>query len=81
MGDIGRNGEVQEIEVTSDDLAGTPISEVGSALPEGVLVALVDRDGDTRVPTADFVLERGDRITLIGDPESVREAVAVCHPG
>jgi NhaP-type Na+/H+ or K+/H+ antiporter len=80
MGDIGEQGDVQEIEVTSDDLAGEAIHEIGPQLPAGVIVALVARNGETRVPDADFVLERGDRITLIGDESSVREAMTFCHP-
>jgi NhaP-type Na+/H+ or K+/H+ antiporter len=80
MGDIGDHGDVQEIEVTSEELAGEALHEIGPQLPAGVIVALVARNGETRVPDADFVLERGDRITLIGDRESVRDAMTVCHP-
>jgi len=80
MGEIGEQGDVQEIEVTSDDLAGEAIREIGPQLPAGVIVALVARNGETRVPDADLVLERGDRITLIGDESSVREAMSFCHP-
>ncbi|MFB6205574.1 MAG: NAD-binding protein [Haloglomus sp.] len=80
MGELGRSGDVQEIEVTSEDLAGRPVREVGPELPGGVLIALVARDGETRVPDADFTLERGDRITLIGNREAVRDAMAFCHP-
>jgi Trk K+ transport system NAD-binding subunit len=80
IGDIGDQGDVQEIEVTSDELAGEAIREIGPQLPAGVIVALVARNGETRVPDADFVLEHGDRLTLIGDREEVREAMSFCHP-
>jgi Trk K+ transport system NAD-binding subunit len=80
MGELGRSGDVQEVEVTSEELAGRAIREVGPELPGGVLVALVARNGDVRVPDADFVLERGDRITLIGDSADVSDAMGFCHP-
>jgi NhaP-type Na+/H+ or K+/H+ antiporter len=81
MGEIGRSGDVQEIEVTSEEMVGRPVHEVGPELPGGVLIALVARNGDTRVPDADFTLEMGDRITLIGSRDDVREAMEFCHPG
>jgi NhaP-type Na+/H+ or K+/H+ antiporter len=80
MGEIGRSGDVQEVEVTADELVGTAIREVGPELPDGCLIALVSRNGDTRVPSADFTLERGDRITVIGGRDAVRDAMAYVHP-
>ncbi|MWG34289.1 cation:proton antiporter domain-containing protein [Halomarina oriensis] len=77
---IGENGDVQEVEVTSEDLVGRSVREVGPELPGGCLITLVARDGEVQVPNADFVLDRGDRITIIGDRESVREAMVFCHP-
>ncbi|MHB9287579.1 cation:proton antiporter [Halobacteriales archaeon Cl-PHB] len=81
MTDIGRSGDVQEVEVTSDELVGRPISEIGPELPEACLIALVSRDGTTQVPTADFVLEKGDTVTLLGRRESVREGMTMCNTG
>jgi len=80
MGELGRSGDVQEIEVTSEELIGRTVREVGPELPPATLIALVARDGETRVPDAEFTLERGDRITLIGQRDSVRDAMAFCHP-
>jgi NhaP-type Na+/H+ or K+/H+ antiporter/K+/H+ antiporter YhaU regulatory subunit KhtT len=80
MGEIGRSGDVQEIEVTAEELVGRTVREVGPELPGGVLIALVARNGQTQVPAADFTLEEGDRITLIGNREDVREAMTFCHP-
>jgi NhaP-type Na+/H+ or K+/H+ antiporter/Trk K+ transport system NAD-binding subunit len=80
MGEIGRSGDVQEIEVTAPELVGRTVQEVGPDLPGGVLIALVDRGGDTRVPDADFTLEEGDQITLIGNRDDVRDAMTFCHP-
>ncbi|MFC7202782.1 cation:proton antiporter [Haloferax namakaokahaiae] len=74
MGEIGRTGDVQEIEVTSESLAGKQIREVGPELPDGCLITLVSRNGDTSVPSADFTLQKGDRITIIGERDAVRKA-------
>ncbi len=77
---IGDTGDVQEIEVTADELVGRTVREVGPELPGGCLIALVSRDGDAQVPDADFELEYGDRITLLGGHDAVREAMTFCHP-
>jgi NhaP-type Na+/H+ or K+/H+ antiporter len=80
MNQIGNTGDVQEIEVTAADLVGKTVRDVGPELPDGCLIALVSRNGDTRVPGADFTLERGDRITIIGGHDEVREAMEFVHP-
>lgn len=80
MGELGRSGDVQEIEITADALVDRPIREVGPELPEAVLIALVSHEGENFVPDADYTLQRGDRITLIGQREAVREAMQFCHP-
>jgi len=80
MTQIGREGDVQEVELTDDDLVGRPVSEVGPELPTGCLIALVTRDGETFVPAAADVLERGDHITVLGNREAVREAMKQINP-
>jgi NhaP-type Na+/H+ or K+/H+ antiporter len=80
MTHIGDNGDVQEIEVTSDHLAGRTVREIGPELPDGCLIALVERDGKTEVPSAEFTLQRGDSITVLGRRDGVREAMAFCNP-
>ncbi|WP_254527758.1 cation:proton antiporter [Natrinema gelatinilyticum] len=78
MSELGRSGDVQEIEVTDEDLVGKQISDIDGELPNGVLIALVSRDGISEVPSPDVELQRGDHITLIGRTESVREAIQRC---
>ena len=78
MTDVGRAGDVQEVEVTCDEFVGKTVREVGPELPDTCLIALVDRDGEVEVPSADFTIERGDRVTLLGKREAVREAMAMC---
>jgi len=77
MTDIGRSGDVQEVEVQNPELIGKPISEVGPMLPEACLVALVSGEGheNAEVPMADYVLQDGDMLTLLGRRESVRDGM------
>ena len=81
MTSLGQAGDVQEIELTSQELVGRTIREVGPELPGDCLVALVTRDGETRVPDADFTLQKGDHVTILGSREGVRQAMQFCHPG
>ncbi|MFB6121293.1 MAG: cation:proton antiporter [Halobacteriaceae archaeon] len=80
MTEIGRSGDVQEIEVTAEELVGRTVGEVGPELPESCLVALVTRDGESVVPSADYTLQEGDHLTLIGERDAVRDAMTFCHP-
>ncbi|MEF8852338.1 MAG: cation:proton antiporter [Haloarculaceae archaeon] len=77
MTDIGRTGDIQEVEVGNEEVIDKPIREVGPMLPDACLVALVSKgDHDSaEVPTADYVVERGDHVTLLGRTESVREGM------
>ncbi|PSP79013.1 potassium transporter [Halobacteriales archaeon QS_1_68_20] len=75
MTQIGREGDVQEVEVNSSAFVGRPIREIGPELPAGCLVALVTRDGETFVPAADDTIQRGDHVTLLGQSEAVHEAM------
>jgi len=79
MTDIGREGDVQGVELVNDELIGKPIREVGPMLPDTCLVALVTRNGETQVPDADFVVERGDKLTLLGRTSTVREGMKMCR--
>jgi NhaP-type Na+/H+ or K+/H+ antiporter len=80
MTSLGREGDVQEIALTADELVGRTIAEVGPELPGGCLIALVTRDGETRVPEAEFTLQEGDHVTVLGNREGVREAMEFCNP-
>ena len=53
---------------------------IGKALkdikfPEGCLVALLHRSGQTLIPKGNFVFEEGDRLTIIGDPKGLKEII------
>ncbi len=51
-------------------LAGKALWEIGEFLPEGCLIAHIDRGGKTFVPGGSTVLEQGDRILVIGSAEA-----------
>ena len=79
MTDIDRVGDVQEVEVTSENLIGRSLREIGPELPDSCLIALVNRDGETIVPNAEFTIQAGDKVTLLGESDAVREGMAFCH--
>lgn len=81
MNELGRTGDVQEIEVTAGDLVGKSIAELNAQIPEGCIVGLLTHgDGKTEVPTGDHTLRDGDRITFIGQTDAVSRAVKRFHP-
>jgi Trk K+ transport system NAD-binding subunit len=80
MSELGRTGDVQEIEVTAENLVGMQIGDLDTELPDGVLVALVSRDGDSQIPEPDLTLHRGDHLTFVGRHDAVHEAIERCHP-
>ncbi len=79
MTDVNRVGDVQEIEVTSDNLVGRTIRDIGPELPDSCLIALVSKNGDTFVPNADYTVEAGDKVTLLGESEAVHDGMAFCQ--
>ena len=80
MNELGRSGDVQEFEVTADDVAGRTISDLSTRFPTGVLIAMVSRNGENHVPDGDFSLEQGDSVTVIGMKESVENVIDRFHP-
>jgi K+ transport systems, NAD-binding component len=79
MTDRDRDGDVQEVEVRSDEFADRSVDGVRSTLPDGCLLALVSRDGETTIPTADDVVRHGDKLTLLGEHDAVRDGMALCR--
>ncbi|WP_436932592.1 cation:proton antiporter domain-containing protein [Halosimplex halobium] len=82
MTDVGQSGDVQEIEVTSEEIAGKAVREVGPMLPDACLIALVGKGDYTtaEVPGPDYVIELGDHVTLLGQREAVREGMKLVDP-
>ena len=51
-------------------IEGKPLREL-SSLTHNILICMVEHDGQILIPNGDFVLSRGDTITLIGVPGEV----------
>lgn len=58
----------------TEDLIGRALRELD--MPEGSLVALIQRRGRTIVPRGRTMLEHGDRLTVIGEPQGLAELAA-----
>ena len=58
-------------EAASSHLIGKALREI--KFPEGCLVAIVRRAGETIIPTGKTLIEEGDRLTIIGDPKGMNE--------
>jgi len=54
----------------TEELIGHALNEL--RMPEGTLIALIRRYGETLVPRGRTVLREGDRLTIIGSPGSIR---------
>jgi NhaP-type Na+/H+ or K+/H+ antiporter len=80
MNEMGDDHDVREIEVTADDLIGKSIEEVNSDIPDGCIVATVGQNDETRVPSAEDILNDGEHITFVGDADAVERAVRRFHP-
>lgn len=80
MTELGRSGDVQEIEVTDEQLVDRTIGELNGELPEGCMIALVTRDQKNTVPESDLELQYGDHLTVLGRTNAVREAIERLHP-
>ncbi|ESS05134.1 MAG: sodium/proton antiporter, CPA1 family [uncultured archaeon A07HR67] len=74
---LGEEGDVQEVTLQNDELAGRPLNDLGTDLPGGCLVALVTHGTDTFVPEADYTLEADDRLTLVGERQAVQSTTSI----
>ncbi|PSP20125.1 potassium transporter [Halobacteriales archaeon QH_10_67_13] len=80
MDELGEGHDVQECTITSEDYVGKTIEQINKRIPDGVIIAIVCRDGDEHVPNAGETLNRGDRVTFVGDNAGVKEAVRRFNP-
>jgi len=74
LADAGRTGDVLEVELSNESLAGKSVATVTESLPEGCLVAMVSANGEDHVPDGDFVVSRGDRLTLICETNTAMQS-------
>jgi len=58
-------------EPATESLIGQHVRDL--QFPEGTVIAMVRRNEDIFVPNGDTVLQRGDRLTIIGEPKSIEQ--------
>ncbi|MFC7071723.1 cation:proton antiporter [Halovenus rubra] len=80
MGELGRTGDIQEIEVTDESLVDSTIRELNEELPDGCMIALLTRDEENTVPDPDLQIQYGDHLTVLGGTDSVEAAITQIHP-
>jgi amino acid transporter/mannitol/fructose-specific phosphotransferase system IIA component (Ntr-type) len=51
------------------ELIGSQLRDI--AMPDGTLIAMIRRDEEVVIPKGNTVLERGDRLTVLGRPEGI----------
>ena len=76
MTDLEDEHDIAEVRLGCRELTGQPLRELD--LPEGAIIILVRRNGDVIYPRGHTVLQMGDRLTLMGSLESVRELAQRC---
>ncbi|PSP94734.1 potassium transporter [Halobacteriales archaeon QS_4_62_28] len=79
MTELDREGDVQEVEVTTDEMAGETVAKLRAELPDDCHLALISRNEVNRLPHPSDTIELGDHLTFIGRKEAVREALAFCN--
>ena len=75
--DMEDEHDISEVRLGCPDLAGRPLRDL--ELPQGVMIVLVRRNGDVIYPQGPTVLQIGDRLTLMGSQEAVRELSQRCR--
>lgn len=77
MTDLEDEHDIAEVRLRCPDLTGRPLREV--ELPEGAMIVLIRREGDVLYPHGHTQLQIGDRLTLMGSLEAVRELAHRCE--
>ncbi len=55
----------------SKEMINRPLKEI--VIPEGCLIAMINRNNKLIIPKGETVLKENDRITVLGDPKCLRE--------
>lgn len=58
---------------TQEELIGKKLMEI--KLPQGVLVALIERNGETITPSGQTLLQENDVLTIIGEPKAINSLI------
>jgi trk system potassium uptake protein TrkA len=77
IADLEDEHDIAEVRLRCAELTGRPLSEL--EMPEGAIIILVRREGDVIYPRGHTMLQIGDRLTLMGPLEAVRELTQRCQ--
>lgn len=77
MTDLEDEHEIAEVRLSCAELTNRPLREI--VLPQGALIVLVRRNGDVIYPRGHTILQAGDRLTIMGSLEAVRELARKCE--
>jgi trk system potassium uptake protein TrkA len=77
MTDLEDEHDIAEISLHCSELTDRPLREL--ELPAGAVIVLVRRNGDVIYPRGHTVLQMGDRLTLMGPLEAVRDLARRCE--
>jgi trk system potassium uptake protein TrkA len=75
--DLEDENDIAEVRLGCPEFTGRPVREL--EFPEGAMIVLVRRDSDVIFPRGHTVLQMGDRLTLVGSVEAVRELALRCE--
>lgn len=75
--ELGRSGDVREVDVTAEDAIGRLITSVRSELPSECLLVFVSREGESRFPDDGFELGHSDTVPLRGQTDAVEDALSL----
>lgn len=76
MTDLEDEHDIAEVRLRCVELTGRPLQELD--LPEGAIIMLIRRAGEVIYPRGSTQLQIGDRLTLMGSLEAVREMANWC---
>lgn len=63
--------DTAQVTVVDEDIIGLTLREI--RLPDDILVLSIQRDGHSIVPRGYTKLQRGDEVTLLGEPDSIAD--------
>jgi Kef-type K+ transport system membrane component KefB/Trk K+ transport system NAD-binding subunit len=76
ISDLEDEHDITEVRLGCAELTGRPLRDL--ELPQGAILVLVRREGDVIYPRGDTQLQIGDRLTLMGPLDSVRQLAQRC---
>jgi chloride channel protein, CIC family len=71
----GKTGVVDVVVADESTIIGVPLRS--HFIPRGILITAIERNGDSIQPTGDTALRAGDRLTVLGASEGLRQLARI----